>query len=273
VIEPTISAWLKQTVVDRIDAEGILCFVLNKSRSYLYSHNEDVLSDKVLAQANAMEKRRAQGEPLAYLVGQCEFWSLTFVVNQHVLIPRNDTECLVEYALSQWSKLPQEGVVIDAGAGSGAIAIAVASETQTPVVAIERSDAALPITVLNAQRLAPGLVNCLQGNWLTAIASGSVRMLLSNPPYIAQHDPHLNAAELRCEPQQALVAGNDGLDDLRLLAFEAARVLVSGGIVVLEHGFEQGAQVRSLLRSAGLIDASTEQDLNANDRITHARQP
>jgi len=267
----TIASWLTQTTLDRTDAEALLCHVLAAQRSYLYSHNDERLVDAVLQQLNALADRRAGGEPLAYIVGYTEFWSMHFTVTDAVLIPRDDTGCLVQRALQSWHALPDEGSVVDAGTGSGAVAIAVAVETNSHVIATDVSTAALAVAADNAQRLAPGLIECRHMHWLQGLAQSCVKLLLSNPPYIAANDPHLLARELQCEPHSALVSGRDGLDAIRELIDSARRVLVPNGMIALEHGHDQGAAVRNLLHDAGYKEVTTDKDLSGHDRVSHAR--
>ena len=230
-----------------------------------------VLDEAQLTTLTNLCERRQNGEPVAYITGVAEFWSMPFTVDQNVLIPRDDTGCLVEVALALIKSVPTLGSVVDAGTGSGAVAIAFANETRIPVIATDFSAAALEVASINAARLAPGLIHCVQTDWLNALAPSSVRLLLSNPPYIPANDPHLQALELQHEPATALVSGADGLDDLRTLAKAAPAVLVSGGALALEHGFDQGEKVQALLHEAGLVDVATVQDLGGNDRVTHAK--
>lgn len=268
----TVADWLRASTLDRVDAEVLLCRVLNKPRSYLFSHSDDCLPSGSLQEVNELSERRANGEPLAYITGECEFWSMSFVVSGDVLIPRADTETLVEVGLALWKDLPDSGLVVDAGTGSGIVAVAFAKETGAVVTAIDGSKGALDVAQINASTLVPGQVACVQSDWLRCIDSHSVRLLLSNPPYIASGDEHLKARELTHEPQSALVAGVDGLADLKVLANEAARVLVPGGAVAFEHGYDQGEAVRHLLQTAGLEAIATVQDLNGQDRVSHARR-
>jgi len=267
----TLSEWLKQSPLDRTDAESLLCHVLSRPRSYLYSHCDEPISNDDFVSINTASDRRAAGEPLAYIIGEAEFWSLPFTVTPDVLIPRDDTGSLVEVALDLIKRVPETGSIVDAGTGSGAGAIAVAYETGQKIIATERSKAALEVAAINAKKHTPDLIEFVHGYWLDSIDDQSVCLLLSNPPYIAFADPHLDAPELTHEPQSALVAGRDGLSDLRILAMEAARVLVPGGAVAFEHGYDQAEAVQALLRDAGLIEVTTVQDLSGNDRVTHAR--
>ena len=271
VTDTTIRSWLDQTALERIDAESLLCYVLQKPRSFLFSHKDNVLNDEEISALRAASVRRENGEPLPYITGVAEFWSMEFTVTPDVLIPRDDTGCLVDVALSLSKTIPTTGAVIDAGTGSGAVAIAYACETGTSVVATDVSVKALQVATRNASRLAPELIDCVQAHWLNSFTPSSIRLLLSNPPYISFNDPHLKAKELQHEPQSALVAGADGLDDLRQLAVAARTVLVTGGAVAFEHGYDQAKAVHNLLHDAGLKDVTTVQDLSGNDRVTYAR--
>jgi len=269
----SVRQWLTRCVLERFESESVLCFVLKQPRSFLFSHSDELLTQAQIQQLNDIEQRRQAGEPLAYIIGSIEFWSLSFDVSPAVLIPRDDTGCLVEVGLELLKRVPETGIVIDAGTGSGAVAIAFAHETGCKVTAIDQSKDALRIAEANATRLTPGLVTCQHGNWLEGIGNASVRLLLSNPPYIADADPHLQAPELQHEPQSALVAGLDGLDDIRTLSEQAANALIPGGAVAFEHGYDQGKAVRSILQSAGFKSVSTVQDLAGHDRVTHALAP
>ena len=269
----SIRDWLNASNLESVDAQSLLCHVLGKPRSYLFSHSETLLSEHQSVELTTACERRCHGEPLSYITGVAEFWSMPFLVTPDVLIPRDDTGCLVEVALELWNTTPNQGTVVDAGTGSGAVAIAFAKETGEPVLATDFSAAALKLASTNASRLSPGLIDCVQANWLDPIAHSSVRLLLSNPPYIPLGDPHLTAIELQHEPTSALVSGNEGLDDLKRLAVNAPSVLISGGAVALEHGYDQANAVQALLREEGFLDVATVQDLSGNDRVTHAKAP
>jgi len=275
----SIRSWLGRSTLARIDAESLLCYVLDKPRSFLFSHSDTILSDQQSQELALSNERRINGEPLPYITGVAEFWSMPLTVTHDVLIPRDDTGCLVEVALALWKSMEGDrgacadarGAVVDAGTGSGIVAVAFATETGVPVIATDFSAAALQVASGNGSRLAPGLIEFVQANWLNAISPSSVQLLLSNPPYIKANDPHLNALELQHEPQTALVAGKDGLYDLRCLAQAAPSVLVSGGAIALEHGYDQAKAVQTLLLDAGLVEVATVQDLSGNDRVTHAK--
>ncbi len=268
----TVGDWLRRCTLDRFDAEILLSHVLQQPRSYLFAHSDTHLSESALTDINALSARRAGGEPVAYITGETEFWSMPFVVNRDVLVPRADTETLVEVGLALWEWVPIDGLVVDAGTGSGVVAIAFAKETGAQVTAIDRSQEALQIAQLNASKLVPGLISCVHSDWLTSLAPQSVRLLMSNPPYIAKGDHHLQTRELMHEPNAALVAGVDGLADLSVLSVEAARVLVPGGAVAFEHGYDQAEAVQGLLQLVDLEAITTVKDLNGNDRVTHARR-
>lgn len=265
--------WLTHSQLERTEAETALCYVLKQPRSYLFAHSDAPISEEQFERLNRIQARRISGEPLAYITGFIEFWSLSFKVSPDVLIPRDDTGCLVETGLTLIKQTPNEGSIIDAGTGSGAVAIALAHETRQPVIAIDQSSEALVIAKANAERLTPGLIHCQQGNWLEGIAHSSVRLLLSNPPYIAEADPHLDAPELQHEPQSALVAGAQGLADLTTLSVQALNVLIPGGAAAFEHGYDQGRAVRALFTDLGFLNVTTVKDLAGNDRVTHAIAP
>ncbi|MEO5342338.1 MAG: peptide chain release factor N(5)-glutamine methyltransferase [Gammaproteobacteria bacterium SHHR-1] len=263
-----------------LEAEVLLAHLLGRSRSHLLAWPERAL-DAVQQRAFAgLIQRRRAGEPLAYITGRREFWSLELEVGPGVLIPRADTELLVELALGLIPELIAELVpfqgplrIADLGTGSGAIAAAIASERpDCQVLAVERSDAALGIARANLQRLGLGHVQTRQGDWCRAFNPGErFDLILSNPPYIASDDPHLQQGDLPAEPIQALVSGADGLDDLRLISACAPAHLRPGGWLLLEHGFAQGACVRQLLRQAGLEAVRSENDLAGQQRVSLGR--
>lgn len=211
----------------------------------------------------------AAGTPVAQLLGHWEFWSLEFEVDSHVLIPRPDTELLVETGIALAAEVPA-GPVLDAGTGSGVIAVCMAREcADRAVLAVDRSATALAVARRNAERLAPGRIGFLQGNWLTALAPARFALLLGNPPYIAENDPALEATgSLRFEPRSALAAGTDGLSDLSMLAGTAGAHLLPGGAIALEHGWNQGDAVRRLLGAAGFSRIETRRDLAGHERVT-----
>lgn len=254
--------------VDATDARLLLAHALERSPSWLYAHGSEDIEVEALQRFRQLLDARIGGQPVAYLTGTRGFWTLELEVNADTLIPRPETELLVELAL--W-RLPSERVarVADLGTGSGAIALAIAKERpQAAVIATDASEGAIDVAMRNA--LANGVPNvefrC--GSWFTPLAGERFDLIASNPPYIAEGDPHLQQGDLRFEPATALSSGRDGLDDIREIVAGAGEYLVSGGWLLLEHGLEQGASIRSLLMTAGFVDITTERDLESRDRVT-----
>ena len=224
-------------------------------------------------QLNLLLDRRAAGEPLAYVLGRRGFWSLDLEVDPSTLIPRVETERLVELCL-QRIPADAEWQLGDLGTGSGAIALALARERpRCRVLGVERSLAALQVAKRNAKAHRLQRVRWLAASWLQALAGQAFNLLVSNPPYIAASDSHLQQGDLRFEPRSALSAGEDGLDDIRQLVASAPRCLRPAGWLLLEHGWDQGEAVRQLLQAAGYIDVATEQDLELRDRVSMGRRP
>ncbi len=256
-----------------LEAEVLLGEVLQRPRSWLYAHNQDSVGPDQQRQFLDLLQRRADGEPLAYLLGQREFWSLMLQVSPDTLIPRPDTERLVELALQH---MPPERPlqVVDLGTGSGAIALALAHERpQAHVLAVDCSLAALQIAQVNARHLGLQQVGFVQSDWSEALGSASCDLIVSNPPYLRLEDPHLQQGDLRYEPSVALLAGADGLDAIRHIVSTAPACLHPGGWLLLEHGFEQGAAVRQLLHDRGLIEVTTELDIEHRERVSLGRVP
>ncbi len=256
----------------RLDAEVLLAFVLGKPRSHLMAWPEHELAAAEQAVFDELIERRRQGVPVAHLTGEREFWSLPLAVEPHTLIPRPDTELLVELALQ---RLPPDSPsrVADLGTGSGAVALAIASERpRSEVLATDRSPASLQLARRNAHRLGLRNLAFACGNWCDALRDASLDLLVSNPPYIAEADPHLARGDLRHEPRQALAAGAEGLDALGVLAGQAPRVLRPGAWLLLEHGWQQGEDVRQLLSEQGFIEIQTFPDLAGRARVTGGRR-
>ena len=257
----------------QLDAEVLLMHALGKPRSHLHAWPEAQLDSEQLARFETLVTKRAAGQPVAHLTGRREFWSLDLEVTAHTLIPRPDTELLVEQALEQ---LPADRSlrILDAGTGSGAIALALAHERpHWQVFANDRSPACLKVAHNNAARLGLTNIHFFTGNWCDAIADHSLDALISNPPYIAEQDPHLAEGDVRFEPRSALTAGTDGLDDLNQLAAAASRVLKPAGHILLEHGFDQAEAVYNLLKYNNLIKQNSARDLAGHERVSYARKP
>ena len=257
----------------RLDAEVLLAHCLQKPRTWLYSHADDEPDEAVRNGYAALLERRVAGEPVAYLTGQREFWNLALSVNAATLIPRPATEALVAAALRRLAGRTAPAVA-DLGTGSGAIALALAAERRDATLfATDASADALAVAQANALRLGIDNVRFAQGDWLQALPAGArFDMLVSNPPYIAEGDPHLGAGDVRYEPRTALVSGADGLDALRALSAAAPQRLRSDGWLLLEHGAAQGPAVRELLREAQLIEVATLADLAGQPRVTLGRR-
>ena len=253
------------------ETEVLLAHALGRDRAWLYAHADDAVPVAQAIAFHGLLTRRAAGEPVAYLTGRREFWSLDLEVTPDVLIPRAETELLVELALQ---KIPQgEKVEIaDLGTGSGAIALALARERpQAHVLASDAGTAALAVARGNARRLGIGNAEFLASDWFAAFSERRFDVIVSNPPYIALGDAHLGQGDLRFEPRAALVSGADGLDAIRIIVRDARRYLSAGGWLLLEHGFEQGAAVRDLLATAGYAEVSTARDLEQRERVSGAR--
>lgn len=266
---------LRQAIagIDRADAEALLLHVLGRDRAWLFAHARDPVGDEAAAAFAGLVERRANGEPVAYLTGRRGFWTLDLAVSPATLIPRPETERLVELALERLEDAPGFRVA-DLGTGSGAIALALASERpQARVVATDASADALAVARANAAAHALSNVDFRQGPWWAPLQGERFDLVASNPPYIAAADPHLGQGDLRFEPASALAAGADGLDDIRQIVDGAPERLLPGGWLLLEHGWDQGAAVAGLLRDRGFAAVSTEQDLEARDRVTLGRWP
>jgi release factor glutamine methyltransferase len=255
----------------RLEAQILIARALDVDRAWLIAHDRDVLT---AAQQDAIESliaRRANGEPVAYILGEREFYGRTFKVTPDVLIPRPETELLVEAALEH---LPENTAcrILDLGTGSGAIAITLALQRPlSTVLAVDASPAALAIAQENARRLGAANVECVTGHWYATLDVKKFDIIVSNPPYIAASDPHLASGDLRFEPRQALASGADGLDDLRQIISGAPAHLVEGGWLLLEHGYDQAQTCRSLLTDSGLSDVHTWRDLAGISRVSGGR--
>lgn len=258
--------------IDAAEAELLLAHALERPRSWLFAHDDARPDPAQRRRFDSLLARRAAGEPVAYLVGSRGFWRFDLVVTPATLIPRPETERLVELALE---RLPtgQALDIADLGTGSGAIALALAFERPTArVLATDASEAALEVACENAARLGLHNVRFARGDWCAALGNVCFDLIASNPPYIASGDPHLARGDLRHEPAAALASGADGLDAIRTIARDARAHLRPGGWLLLEHGCDQGPAVRAVLEQAGWCDAATATDLEQRDRVTFARR-
>lgn len=266
--------WLRRAVSEltesespKRDAEILLEHVTGKARTYLLAFGETALSADQEIQLEALLARRKNGEPVAHLVGEREFWSLPLFVSAATLIPRPDTECLVEQALA---RLPAQGCdVLDLGTGTGAIALALASERpDCAVTAVDVMPDAVSLAQRNVERLGLNNVTVLQSSWFSALENRIFGMIVSNPPYIDERDPHLAQGDVRFEPLTALVAGNAGLADLEHIVTTSQQHLLPGGWLLVEHGWTQGEAVRALFTRAGYGAVETCRDYGGNERLT-----
>ncbi|MGE6790450.1 peptide chain release factor N(5)-glutamine methyltransferase [Pseudomonas guineae] len=254
----------------RLDAELLLAHALGKSRSYLHTWPERELDAPQLECYEAALARRQAGEPVAYILGQQGFWSLQLEVAAHTLIPRPDTELLVESALALLPASPAQ--VLDLGAGSGAIALALASERPAwQITGVDRVTEAVALAERNRVRLNLTNARFIESHWFGALAGQRYQLIASNPPYIAADDQHLGEGDVRFEPSSALVAGADGLDDIRLIIQQAPDYLLAGGWLLLEHGFDQARAVRELLNARGFSAVDSRRDLGGHERISLGR--
>lgn len=272
---PTVRRLLDhaQGLIGRIDAEWLLLAVLGKPRSWLFAHADDVVDGPLADRFRGLVARRQGGEPVAYLTGSRGFWSLDLAVTPATLIPRPETELLVELALARIAEADSTRIA-DLGTGSGAIALAIARERpRAEVIAIDASAAALAVARGNASRNGISNVEFREGDWFAPLTGERFDLIASNPPYIADDDPHLGEGDLRFEPASALSSGRDGLDDIRRIVREAPAHLRASGWLLLEHGWGQGEAVRALLSDAGFVDVETVRDLEERDRVTLGRLP
>ncbi len=272
---PTIRAALAaaQQATDRIEARVLLREVLQQSDAYLLAHGDDTLTAEQAQRYVELVVRRVAGEPIAHITGRREFFGREFAVSPAVLIPRPETELLVELALQ---RLPvgAPARVLDLGTGSGCIGITMAAERpQARVTLVDASEAALEIARANAAQWAPGNTASLHSDWYSAVASERYDLIVANPPYVADGDSHLQQGDLRFEPRTALAAGADGLSDLRRIIAEAPRHLRAGGWLLLEHGYDQAAACAQLLAASGFRDVFNAEDLAGVPRVSGGRLP
>lgn len=255
----------------RHEAEILLGHVLQRSRAWMFAHANDVLDADSRERFEQLLAARRRGEPVAYLIGQRGFWTLDLAVTPDVLIPRPETELLVELALE---RIPVDAdfAIADLGTGSGAIALAIASERpRARILATDASSDALALARANAERVCVSNVTFSQGDWYAALGQLQFRMIVSNPPYIRDQDEHLGQGDLRYEPLSALASGVDGLDSIRVIVAEAHRHLADAGWLLIEHGYDQGIAVRELLTESEFVEVQTWRDIGGNERISGGR--
>lgn len=251
-----------------LDAEVLLCHCLSKSRSFLRAWPEQQPNSEQIARFRALVEQRRQGHPIAYLVGEREFWSRTFKVSSDVLIPRPDTELLIELSLNFLAD-GQPSKIIDLGTGSGIIAITLAAERQqADVLATDLSMAALAVARDNAETLDIKNIRFLNSHWFDNINETGFDLVVSNPPYIAEHDPHLLSGDVRFEPDSALISAENGLRDIRLIAEQARHHLKIEGKLMIEHGYNQLSEVQAIFRTLNYRQVTTHADLSGNPRVT-----
>jgi release factor glutamine methyltransferase len=256
----------------RLEAELLLAQILNVSRVYLHTWPEREVNAAIVEKFSQNVTRRCQGEPLAYILGYKEFWSLELIVTPDTLIPRPETEMIVELVLEY---LPKEETfsVVDLGTGSGAIALAIAKERpHWQVIAVDKFNEALQIAKLNANRHNIENVLFVQASWLQSFAAQKFHAIVSNPPYIAENDPHLSSSELKFEPQTALVAENQGFSAYQEIISQAPNCLMADGFLVLEHGKDQGKTVQELMRSHHFENIKQYYDLAGIDRVCSGKK-
>lgn len=254
----------------RIEIQALLQHVLGVNRAYLLAHADEALGDAAYAAYRQLLERRLAGEPLAYILGEREFFGLTFKTTPATLIPRPETELLVELALERMPAVPCR--VLDLGTGSGAVALSIAhARPDVEVWACDVSADALAVAEENARRLELRNVHLAESDWFVSLPALQFDVIVSNPPYIAEGDPHLTQGDLRFEPARALSSGIDGLSDIRHLITESKRFLTNGGWLLFEHGYDQAERVRSLLEEAGYAEVFSARDLAGIERVSGGR--
>ena len=265
--------WAQELLVTdspRLDAEVLLAHILGAGRVYLISHDDDILTDQQETEFRSVIAKREGGTPIAHLTGSREFWSLSFLVSPATLIPRPDTELLVEWGLSL--SFSGRTSVLDLGTGTGAIACALGHERPTwKVAGTDIRPEAVALARLNVERLSLDNVDIFQSDWFSVLDGQKFDLIVSNPPYIAADDPHLQQGDVRFEPASALVSGLDGMDDIKVIIEQGKDYLNAGGWMGLEHGYDQGDAVRTVFKNAGYSEIETLKDLGGHERISVGR--
>lgn len=258
---------LHESPSPRIDAAVLLAHLLDKPSSYLYTWSDKTLTNEQIETFDALIERREKGEPIAYIIGYRDFWSLRLFVEPSTLIPRPDTELLVELGLSLLDL--KASTLLDLGTGTGAIALAMASERPLlDVTGVDFRPEAVLLAKRNQQANQIKNANFLLSNWFDALVDERYSMILSNPPYIDPLDPHLEQGDLRFEPKTALIADENGLADIRHICISSVNYLENGGYLLIEHGYDQGNQVRAIFNAAGFSSVETKKDYAGHDRVT-----
>jgi release factor glutamine methyltransferase len=271
VTAATVSSALAMSGLVPFEARLLLAHVIDRDRAWLAAHGDAPLTrDQALA-FDALARRRRDGEPVAYLIGRREFFGLDLEVTRDVLIPRPETEVLVELALG-WLDKDASARVLDLGSGSGAVALAIARERpHAAVVGADISGAAIALARRNAERLGIGNVTFIESDWFARVPPERFALIVANPPYVAEEDPHLGRGDLRFEPASALASGNEGLDAIRAIVAAAPGYIAPGGALAFEHGHDQAAAAQALLRDAGFGEITSARDLAGIQRVTYGR--
>ncbi|HSC68674.1 MAG TPA: peptide chain release factor N(5)-glutamine methyltransferase [Cellvibrio sp.] len=259
----------------RLDIELILCHILQKNRTWLFTWPDKNLTAEQQQLFNEFFARRKNGEPIAHILGQREFWSLPLSVNNSTLIPRPDTELLVELVLELFAQDPpqQQRSCLDLGTGTGAIVLAIASEKLAwQLVGVDKSNDAVALAELNRVQLDFQHVQIKQSDWFANIGAQYFDVIVSNPPYIDPQDPHLDQGDVRFEPRSALIADNKGLADIEFIIHQSWDYMLADGWLLLEHGYDQGAAVRDLLNARGFVQVQTRRDLGGNERVSFGKK-
>lgn len=255
----------------RLDVEVLLSHLLKKNRTFLFTWPDHRLTNAESAEFINLLERREQGEPVAHILGEREFWSLPLMVNSSTLIPRPDTEVLIE-TLLELGPSQDSLACLDLGTGTGAIALAIASERPSwNILGVDYSHDAVALAKRNAERLGFNQVSFLQSDWFSQVPSQLFDVIVSNPPYIDPEDPHLHQGDVRFEPRSALIANDRGMADIRHIISTSKHYLSDGGLLMLEHGYDQACPVRKYFSEAGFTQVESRQDYGGNDRVSFGR--